>query len=91
MELTGYQVKKLHEFMGGDFDTNVTVERLPERTLEPGTGDEPTTLPAGLYVWCTEYPEEGAVLLHEDESHEDEVPDDEPGEYPSGEAFRSRW
>jgi hypothetical protein len=63
MELTGYQVKQINDFMGGDYDTSVTVEHLPERTLDPGTGDEPTTMPAGLYIWCTDYPEEGAVLL----------------------------
>ncbi len=63
MQLIGYQVKQINEFMGGDYDCEVTIEQLPERTLDPGTGDEPTTLQAGLYIWCTDYPEEGAVLL----------------------------
>lgn len=66
MQLTGYQVKKLNDFMGGDYDAGVTIEELPERTLDPGTGDEPTVLPAGLWVWCTDYPEEGGVLLARD-------------------------
>jgi hypothetical protein len=60
MQLTGYQVQQLNEFLGGDYDCEVTIEELPERTL----GEE--VLPAGLWVWCSEYPEEGGVLLDRD-------------------------
>lgn len=66
MELTGYQVKKLHEFMGGDFDCNVTLGRFVQERV----GKDGETMPAGLYVWCTDYPEEGSVLLREDACHE---------------------
>lgn len=71
MNLTGYQVKQLADFMGGDFDTNVTIEDLPARTLDAGTGAEPTVLPAGVWVWCTDYPEEGGVLLDREEPAND--------------------
>jgi hypothetical protein len=65
MHLTGYQVKALHAFMGGEFDTDVTIEQCEERVSSDG---EP--MPAGLYVWCTDYPEEGCILLFETEEAE---------------------
>ena len=58
MNLTGHQVKQLNDFMGGDYDVDVTIEHLEQRQAADGE-----FLEAGLYVWCTEYPEEGALLL----------------------------
>lgn len=64
MELTGYQVKQINEFMGGDYDCDVTIAELPERTpIDPDTGALGEPLKAGVYIWCTDYPEEGSVLL----------------------------
>ena len=66
MRLTGHQVRALNDFIGGDHSTDVTIDELPERRLDgaaAGGGDGPTTLPAGLWVWCTEHPEEGGVHL----------------------------
>lgn len=59
MQLTGAQVKALNEFMGGDYDTDVTIEHCADRR-DVVTGEP---MPAGLYAWCTEYPDEGCVLL----------------------------
>lgn len=65
MNLTGHQVRQINDFMGGDYDTPVTIEQLAERVVDGAPGEPATVLPAGLYIWCTEYPEEGAVLLLE--------------------------
>jgi hypothetical protein len=77
MKLTGYQVKQINEFMGGDYDFDVTVEELSERThMDVDTGIPGETLSAGLYIWCSDYPEEGALLLPEVDP--DSVGDDDP-------------
>lgn len=69
MELTGYQVKQINEFMGGDYDCDVTIAELPERTpIDPDTGALGEPLKAGIYIWCTDYPEEGSVLLEHDQA-----------------------
>lgn len=70
MNLTGHQVKQINEFMGGDYEVEVTIRKLEARVVN--TEEGPIELPEGLYIWCTEYPEEGAVLL-------EEQPSDAPG------------
>lgn len=70
MNLTGHQVRQLVEFMGGDYGMDVTIEYLPERTLDGGTGTGPEILPAGLYAWMTDDPEEGVYLLDEEPENE---------------------
>lgn len=80
MRLTGYQVKQINDFMGGDYDCDVTIEELSERThLDPDTGLPGETLSAGLYIWCSDYPEEGCLLL--DEVDQDTIGD--ATDYPS--------
>lgn len=74
MRLTGYQVKQINDFMGGDYEGDVTIENLPERA---GSGGE--AMPAGLHIWCSDYPEEGAVLL--DPVDRDTIGDS--GDYPA--------
>ena len=63
MILTAHQIKLAYEAMGGDPDpgTEFTIEFLSEKSLNTEDGTEPA--PAGVYLWLTEYPEEGAVHL----------------------------
>ncbi len=65
IQLTGLQVQHLWDFCGGELDAEVTIDRLEARTSTDG---EP--MPAGLYAWFTEYPEEGCLFLpaNEDEA-----------------------
>ena len=58
MRLTGEHIRKLYEFLGGDFDAEVTVQYLLYPKNDAGDALDP-----GLYVWHTEYPEEGMVQI----------------------------
>lgn len=55
IELTGHQIKEMYEFLGGDFDTRVSIGMLGE-------------LAPTLHMWITDYHEEGSVELPESES-----------------------
>lgn len=85
MQLTGHQIKQVIDFMGGDFETDVTIEHLPERRVDSPDGE--VVLEAGLYIWCTDYPDEGAVLLQEVDPDTVGDPSDYPAQdQPSGAA-----
>lgn len=60
IDLTGNQVKEMYEFMGGDFTASVTVKHLEEHLVYPALDE---MAPAGLYVYCSDYPEEGSMYL----------------------------
>lgn len=60
IELNLSQVRQLEAFFGGE-DTDAAVQWLPE--WKNAEGD----MPAGVYVYCTEYPEEGRIWLNPDE------------------------
>ena len=58
LRLTGNQVLELNEFMGGDYGCEIVLGTLPARKSTEGED-----MPAGVYVWIGEHPEEGCVLL----------------------------
>ena len=58
LRLTGNQVHELNEFMGGDYGCEIVLGTLPARKSTEGED-----MPAGVYVWIGEHPEEGCVLL----------------------------
>jgi hypothetical protein len=68
--LNARQLRSALDFIAPDFDNDedqrdveISMQIMPYRmSLE----DEP--MPAGLYAWCTDYPEEGCILLLEDET-----------------------
>jgi len=55
MDFTYKQAKALLEFFGGDEETEVTVVEVKEGELSHSG--------PGLYVYYTEYPEDGSFLL----------------------------
>lgn len=74
LTLNATQLKQALDCAAPDWDTDpdqreteVTLQWMPERTSVEG---EP--MAAGLYLWWTDYPEEGVVLL--DEEYKWEVP-----------------
>lgn len=64
MQFTLRQVETLLAFFGGA-NADMTVEYFPANHWP----DNPTA-PAGLYVYCTEYPDEGALWLGEENNDE---------------------
>jgi hypothetical protein len=54
VELNLYQAQQLVEFFGGE-DAEVTIKLLRPDQDEDSMG--------GVYCWCSDYPEEGAVRL----------------------------
>jgi hypothetical protein len=68
--LNARQLRSALDFIAPDFDADedqrdaeISMQMMPDRMpLE----DEP--MPAGLYAWCTDYPEEGCIPLLEDET-----------------------
>lgn len=56
--LTGWEAKQIVEFCGGEYDVDLAVAKYEARKCEE-TGED---MPAGLYVWCAEYPGEGQML-----------------------------
>jgi hypothetical protein len=58
-ELTGYQVEHLADFVDREADAQISVARFDQDR----TGSDGERMPAGLYAWFTEYPEEGQVWL----------------------------
>ena len=64
MKLTGHQVRQLNDMMGDDYESDVTIEELPDLAVDEG--GVIAIRPAGLYAWLTEYPEEGCTLLDEE-------------------------
>ncbi len=58
MELTGKEIKNLYDMCGGEFDTEITLYYDDEGSGHSGIG---------LYAYHTEYPDEGAVFLSEED------------------------
>lgn len=59
--LTGLQIQHMWDYVDGDKETELTIALYPEGKDEE-TGE---TMPAGLYCWFTEYPDEGRLYLPE--------------------------
>jgi hypothetical protein len=59
LNMTGHQAKGIAEFCGGEYEVDLTVGYF-ESAKDVETGEE---MPGGLYVWCSEYAEEGRVFL----------------------------
>ena len=55
IELTLKQTQEIVEFFGGDEESTVTVGPWPSEKPVPG-----------LWVWCTDYPEEGGIPLDDE-------------------------
>lgn len=62
LSLNGHQLLAAVQFCGGDFDVDLSIGYFPERPNPEGQ----IPLPAGLYVWCAEYQEEGCWYLNEE-------------------------
>jgi hypothetical protein len=62
VDLNGHQIRDIVAFLGGEFDTEISIGYFD---AVPPSEDIPLGRPAGYYVWCTEYPEEGSWYLHE--------------------------
>ena len=78
IHMTGYQIHRLWDFVDAEPDAQVTLDVFPERPdLE--TGEK---MPAGLYAWFTDYPDEGSIWLpeNEDDHIAIDVPSDVDGE-----------
>lgn len=58
--VNGFQARMLLKFIDGDDECQVELADLPARKSNEGEDME-----AGLYIWLTEYPEEGCLLLTE--------------------------
>lgn len=72
VQITGWQVKHLLDFMDGEDEAELTLEHFAEERKDSETGE---AMPPGLYAWFTEYPEEGSLLLAE-KTETDLTPDD---------------
>lgn len=70
--LNGYQIHRLWDFVDAEPEAEVTLGNFPERAdMEDGT-----KMPAGLYAWFTDYPDEGSIWLPE--TPDDHMADVEP-------------
>lgn len=58
--MNGFQARMVLKFIDGDDECSLEVADLPERTASNGEH-----MAAGLYVWLSDYPEEGCLLLTE--------------------------
>lgn len=63
--MNGFQARMVLKFIDGDDDCSLEVAELPERTASNGEH-----MAAGLYVWLSDYPEEGCLLLTEEPTAE---------------------
>lgn len=66
LDLTGTQLKEALEFIAPDgteeqMESEVTIADLPADKAP--LDDDNTRMPGGLYMWITDYPEEGCVPL----------------------------
>jgi hypothetical protein len=62
ISMTGLQVQHIADFIDGDPETEVYVAHY-EAGKDEETGEE---MPAGLYCWLVDYPDEGRVWLPPD-------------------------
>lgn len=82
--LTGYQIEHLADFVDRERDTELTLAHFPERSPD-ADGNE---MPAGLYAWFTEYPDEGALHLAEQPESPEKA--DEPHKFTDDEKTEMR-
>lgn len=62
LTLTGLQISYLHDALGGELETDLSISRFEATTcLDTGKA-----LPEGLYCWFDECPEEGRIYLPAD-------------------------
>lgn len=73
LSLNGRQLRAALAFCGGIYDDNNFSIQKFDACVDEHEGE---TMPAGLYIWCTEYPEEGRMYLAED-SEASPLPDQE--------------
>lgn len=64
VRLNLFQLRDMLQFAGDDEDDT---ELCVKRWVSARVDNEGTTLPAGLYVWIADYPEEGGYFLAKDE------------------------
>lgn len=62
-DLTGYQIQRLWDFVDGDVESELSLAYFDE--ARPDLEDPEETMPAGLYAWFTDYPDEGSLWLPE--------------------------
>lgn len=74
IQITLRQVRELHKFFGGE-DAEMSVGWLEGNMVKPDAETDPPS-PSGLYVWCTDYPDEGVAYLGETEV--DDTPQPHP-------------
>lgn len=82
--LNGFQARMILKFIDGDDDCSLEVADLPERTASNGEH-----MAAGLYVWLSDYPEEGCLLLTEEPTAEGFCAEPKPVETSS--ARKCEW
>jgi hypothetical protein len=70
LTLTGYQIEQLADFVDGERDTELTLAHFPKRPPD-ADGNE---MPAGLYAWFSEYPDEGSLHLAEQPESAEKAP-----------------
>jgi hypothetical protein len=59
ISLNGVQIAALLDFTDRELDAQITLGHFDDRRPD----SEGNPMPAGLYAWFTEYPEEGAIYL----------------------------
>lgn len=72
--INGYQIERLRDFVDAEPEAEVTLGAFPERP-DMETGEK---MPAGLYAWFADYPDEGSIWLPE--TPEDHMADVEPSQ-----------
>lgn len=63
--LNGYQLKQALDFLDNEEETNLCVAWYGQDRREHDKPDG-ELMPAGVYCWLSEYPEEGQLLLKEE-------------------------
>jgi len=64
IHINGYQIKRLLDFIDGEDETPLTLDFVDHERPD-GNSNDGEIMPAGLYAWFTEYPDEGSLWLPE--------------------------
>jgi hypothetical protein len=63
VNINGFQLRHLADLVDGEDEAEITLGVFEEHKASNGE-----RMPAGLYAWFSEYPEEGKLWLAEDEA-----------------------